>query len=248
MNSSILTTAQNVNLSYNPASMGSRMGSFILDWIIKIAYIILVSIIISNLPIKDSYFLMSLFFLPVMFFSLIFEVFNQGQTPGKKANNLKVVSADGRPTKISQYILRWLMGVVDFYILSGAIALLSIGSSLKSQRVGDMIANTLVVDLKPRKKLHNTAFVKIPENYQPQYPSAIDLRSEEVQVIKEVLQNRHENSFHLTTETAAKIESILDIRKETNSRDFLRRVISDYNYYQVKEREELGYYTNSGLE
>ena len=237
MNSSILTTAQNVNLTYNPASLGARLGSYVLDWIIKIAYIILISVVVGGIGLSGSPFLVSLFYLPVMFFSLVFEVFNQGQTPGKKANNLKVVSADGAPTKISQYIMRWLMGLVDFYLVSGVIAIIAIGSTDKSQRLGDLIANTLVVDLKPKKKLHNTSYVKIPENYVPHYPNAGDLRSEEVLVIKEVLQTKGENGFQLITETAAKIESILDIRKETNSRDFLRRVISDYNYYQIKERE-----------
>lgn len=241
MNISTLTTAQNVNLTYNPASLGARIGSFMLDWIIKIAYCILISVLATNLPFKESFYLLSLLYLPVMFYSLIFEVFNQGQTPGKKANNLKVVSADGAPTKISQYIMRWLMGIVDFYLVTGLVALISIGSSMRSQRVGDMIANTLVVDLTPKKKLHSTAFVKIPEDYVPVYPTARNLRSQEIQIIKEVLQSRTENNFQLVTETASKIEELLDIKKEINSRDFLKRVISDYNYYQVKEREELGY-------
>lgn len=231
---SYLNTAQNVNLEYRLANIGSRLGAYILDWLIKIAYIILLFVLLDAVGGLNSW-LPALFLLPIMFYTLIFEIINEGQTPGKRSVDIKVVSKDGAPVSIGQYILRWLMRIVDFHLMSGIIALISIGASTRNQRIGDIVAGTLVVSTKQFDKLEHTAYKSISENYIPTYPTAINLSNQDIRTLKEVLANKSENSFSLVTEAAQRVETILDVKKSGSSRSFLNIVIDDYNYYQNVE-------------
>jgi len=210
---SYLNTAQNVNLEHRLANLGARIGAFLIDSIIKFGYIMLISFLASLSGMDSNMWLLSFFFLPLMFYTLVFEVFREGQTPGKKSQNIKVVSADGGPVGISQYLLRWLFGIVDFYIMSGAIALVSIGISVRNQRLGDIVANTLVISTKENRLLEETGYRDIDEDYIPSYPGVTQLSYEDIRVIKEVLSNRSNNSFALTAKTAKKIEDILGVSK-----------------------------------
>ena len=67
-----------------------------------------------------------------------------GTTPGKRLVGLKVVMEDGTPCSISAAAVRNVLRVVDgiFFYLVGAIF---IGISDKKQRLGDRVADTLVV-------------------------------------------------------------------------------------------------------
>ena len=49
--------------------------------------------------------------------------------------------------RLGDYLLRWIFSFVDFYILSGAIALVVIAMGGKGQRIGDIVAGTSVVKL-----------------------------------------------------------------------------------------------------
>jgi len=229
---SYLNTAQNVNLELKLANLGTRIAAFLIDAIIKFGYIMSIIFLASVSGMVSNPWLLSLFYIPVMFYTLLFEVFREGQTPGKKAQNIKVVSADGAPVSISQYILRWLFCVIDFYLLTGSIALVSIGISSKNQRLGDKIANTLVVSTRQERRLEETGYLDIDENYIPNYPSVSQLSYNDIRIIKEVLSNHSPNAFNLVTETANKIENILGVQKTGSSKSFLNRVVQDFNYYE----------------
>jgi len=228
-----VNTAQNVNLEYNTANLGARIGAYCLDSLIKFSYILIISMLGSLMGMFDSgYFFLGILYLPLMFYTLLFEILNNGQTPGKKSMDIQVVSADGAPTTFGQYFIRWLLGMVDFYIGMGMPALIAIGSSLKSQRLGDMAANTLVISIKKETRIEETAFHKLNEDYIPGYPTVANLSTKDIEVIKEVLRNKSDNSFQLLKQTSEKIESILQVERKESSRVFLQKVVMDFNHYQ----------------
>lgn len=68
----------------------------------------------------------------------------RGQTLGKMALGVKVVSADGGPASWSAVLIRTVLRIVDgfFFYLVGLIVMLA---SPRKQRVGDMAGKTLVV-------------------------------------------------------------------------------------------------------
>jgi uncharacterized RDD family membrane protein YckC len=69
----------------------------------------------------------------------------RGQTIGKRVLRLRVVDADGLRLQFSQIVIRNLLRIVDFlpalYLTGGIACLLS----RRSQRLGDLAANTIVV-------------------------------------------------------------------------------------------------------
>ncbi len=69
----------------------------------------------------------------------------RGQTIGKRLLRLQVMEAQGFRIRPSQIVIRNLMRFVDalpgFYLVGGAVCLLS----RRSQRLGDIVANTVVV-------------------------------------------------------------------------------------------------------
>ncbi len=78
-------------------------------------------------------------------FDIYYEVRHNGQTPGKKAANIRVVREGGAPVDFTAACIRNLLGLADFlpvfYLLGSLLILLT----LRGQRLGDMAAGTLVI-------------------------------------------------------------------------------------------------------
>ncbi|XLS28048.1 RDD family protein [Flavobacteriaceae bacterium M23B6Z8] len=68
-----------------------------------------------------------------------------GQTIGKRIFNIKVVNTNYKPIGIGQAFGRFFLGIVDYMFLIGIIIALI---NKKNQRIGDMGANTIVVNAK----------------------------------------------------------------------------------------------------
>ena len=84
-----INTTQNVTINFTAASIGHRMLAFGIDLLIMTAYIITVYLflyyttILERIQGWDGWSQMavqSIIFLPVMFYSLIFETFFEGQS------------------------------------------------------------------------------------------------------------------------------------------------------------------------
>jgi uncharacterized RDD family membrane protein YckC len=67
-----------------------------------------------------------------------------GGTPGMRWLGLRVVTEHGEVPELRSYMIRWLMAIVDGYFF-GLVGALAIAFSPKHQRLGDMVARTLVV-------------------------------------------------------------------------------------------------------
>ncbi len=75
----------------------------------------------------------------------LFEWLWNGQTPGKRLLNLRVIKADGSPVSGIDVLLRNLSRPIDTLGPMGLIGLLMIFVSRKAQRLGDLMARTLVI-------------------------------------------------------------------------------------------------------
>jgi uncharacterized RDD family membrane protein YckC len=72
-----------------------------------------------------------------------------GQTPGKRLMHLRVIKADGAPVSWSDVLLRNLSRPIDTFGPMGLIGLLMIFVGRKGQRLGDLMARTLVIHETP---------------------------------------------------------------------------------------------------
>jgi len=138
------------------AGVRDRFFAYFIDWLIVGAfYLILATILTGALGdyIYDSGMSQQLvgFFLPVGLFvsyQLFSEILADGQSWGKKAMGIKVVRLDGQEPTLSDFLLRSVFHMVDTFTSFGIIAALLVSTSSKSQRLGDMTANTTVIRVK----------------------------------------------------------------------------------------------------
>lgn len=67
-----------------------------------------------------------------------------GQTIGKRIMNIKVVKADGSRCDMSSAFLRSILRFIDSLFI-GIVGIIAISTTEKKQRIGDIVANTIVV-------------------------------------------------------------------------------------------------------
>ena len=230
-----IQTSQNIEVEYQLAGIGDRLVAYMVDFAIYIAYFFVISLVISSLSFSNSGFIIFLLFLPLMFYSLLCETFLNGQTVGKKAKGIQVISLDGGQASFGQYLARWLFSLVDIMLGWGVIAVVMISLSEKNQRLGDKVAGTTVVRTQPRTRLHDTIFEETVDIYQPLYPGVVILTERDISLVKEVLiRNRKMPNYALLIKTADKIKSVLGLQSNHEPEDFLRTVIKDYNHITAR--------------
>lgn len=237
MNTISITTSQNIELEYDLGSLGDRIIGRVLDFLVLIAYVVLIIAIIGfsnfgRFSEKNAWFVI-IFIAPVVFYDLLSEMFLNGQSVGKKVMGIKVISLNGDRATFSQYLIRWLFRIVDFSFSGSLVALITVAVSEKKQRLGDIVAGTVLVKTKPRTQISDTIYHSgHGDDYQVMYPEVINLRDQDVQLIKEVLisVNRSGNTI-LAFQAQQKVEQVLNIKsRHYDSKSFLNAVLLDYNY------------------
>ncbi|MEO1033605.1 RDD family protein [Winogradskyella sp.] len=232
-----INTAQNVNLDYKLIGLGERMIAFLIDGIILLTYMTIMEnlITISDIFEADAWTrrgFLGLFLLPAFFYSLLCHIFFRGQTVGKMILKIKVVKVDGSPTEWYNLAVRWMLRIVDIWIFSPSIGLLSILLSDKRQRVGDAAAGTVVISVKKKHKISSTILEEINDDYEPVFSNVTQLTDKDVRIIKEAFTiSRKNNDFKTLTLLKTKICETLGIESKLYDVQFIDTILKDYNYY-----------------
>jgi uncharacterized RDD family membrane protein YckC len=245
MKSIEIKTTQNVVLQYELAELRDRIIAWVIDIAVVLAVVWGLSIISAIFIAADAadgsdatasaavlgFFISAVF----MFYSLVFEVFNNGQSLGKKAMRIRVIKTQGGKASFPDYAARWVFRMVDIYFSFGAIASILITSSAKGQRLGDIVANTAVVKLQPQMdlKLSDLLAIRSQQSYKPMFTQAKQLIEEDVLLIKSTLDRykeypnaAHQNAVALLAARIKEVLSLHDIRMENKM--FLQTILNDY--------------------
>lgn len=240
-----IRTARNVEIEYRIASLGDRIIGRVIDTVIMFGYIFFVSLIagMAGTPVLGT-----ILIIPVLFYSFLFERFNNGQTPGKNIMMTRVVSLEGDQVTTGMYLMRWLLLFVDVSLASGIVGVISILGTEHGQRLGDLAAGTTVISLKKKTSLRATSYQRIPKNYIPKYEEATLLNDTDIQTIKKVLRTKSENKPALINMTVDRIEEKLGIKRGSSAFTTLKDLILDYNYYQrlAHQKENFDYGDDAG--
>lgn len=229
-----IETAQNIGIHQNVAGIGERVVAFIIDSLILISYSILSTLAIAGLGLDGGelwvYYL--IIGLPLFLYYLLWETFNNGRTPGKAAMQLRVVRLDGARPRFNQYIVRWLLRIIDISLTSGGVAVVTILLNGKGQRLGDLAAGTTVITEKQQVGLSQTLLVDLPDDYVPSYPQVTVLKDKDVQEIKRLYTDARQFGNHKIIVTLSeKISELLEVEPRERPYDFIQIVLKDYNYY-----------------
>ena len=150
-------TPELVLISYSIAGVGSRVLAALTDLAICFATLMVVLIAVAVLDPSDAptgglsaswamAFLILVQFVILWGYYVLFEGLMDGQTPGKRIHRLRVVREGGFSVTFAVSAVRNLVRIVDmqpvFFYLAG---LGSILLTRRGQRLGDVVAGTLVV-------------------------------------------------------------------------------------------------------
>jgi uncharacterized RDD family membrane protein YckC len=241
-----INTTQNVNINFTAASVGHRMLGSLIDYLVKFAYCFLVWYVffywielddrLSGMDLWSKRALEIILFFPVIIYSLVLESLWEGQTIGKKLMKIKVVKLDGYQASFGDYFMRWIFRLIENNIgilFLCIIGIVSMASSEKIQRLGDMVAGTAVISLKNDINISSTILENIGDNYVPIYPSVIKLSDNDIRIIKDSFQLARKKGDHETVrKLCGKIEKVAGIKNQSgNDADFIKTVLKDYNFY-----------------
>ena len=255
MNTILIPTTQNIELEYPVAGLGDRFLAALIDFSLLAAYVILCNYLlnefvsegfvnkaISDMEVYETYQTIGILLsLPVMFYSVLCEVFFNGQTLGKKIMKIRSIRLDGAAPTISQYVLRWAMRIIDiwltsFLLLPGLIGVIVMAVNKKGQRVGDLVSGTTVIKLKLVTTFMDTMFVDTEEGYEMKFPQITQLRDRDVSILKEVLDvGIKSQNPKLLEKLARKVQAVTGITTNLEARRFLETVMQDYNHYYGRE-------------
>jgi uncharacterized RDD family membrane protein YckC len=233
-----IETTQNVNIEYEIASVGDRIVATIIDGLIMGGYFFVLFIIFINV-IKPTGFgpgfviVLFLLYLPVILYSLLCEVFMNGQSFGKRAMKIRVIRLDGRQPTFGNYLVRWVLRIVD----NGVVALIAVVASGKGQRLGDMAAGTCVIKLRDKEQIRNTAFEAVEQTYVPTFPEVTRLTDKDASTIRQVLNLNPAETFDIAlieSKLAEKLKAFLSVQSSLGDRQFLQVLLKDYNMLSGK--------------
>jgi uncharacterized RDD family membrane protein YckC len=160
-----IDTPELVSIDMPLAGIGSRFIAILIDYLIWAAVGILLTVIAAIvLPglalfgrISANWaagiYILCLFLIQWGYFTL-FEAFDNGRTPGKHVAKIRVIHRSGRAISFVESLARNLVRVVDYLPGLYAVGLISIFLTRQNQRLGDMVAGTLVVRDRPIETPH----------------------------------------------------------------------------------------------
>lgn len=177
-----VVTPENIAFEYRTAGPFTRLAAFLIDLgvqvLVSIGSVVLFWIAIlviftvsgvggagntlfSWLANFGAFLIFALWFVMQWFYGAVFEVWWNGQTPGKRAMGLRSLQTDGRPLTVTQAILRNVTRLIDampYSFLGGMIeqetplplytylvGLVAMALTRRHQRLGDLVCGTMVV-------------------------------------------------------------------------------------------------------
>ncbi|MEQ1678171.1 MAG: RDD family protein, partial [Chitinophagaceae bacterium] len=203
--------------------------------------------------------------LPIMLYHVVLEITMNGQSIGKKVMGLRVVDENGGRPSISQFTIRWLLRLSDVWIAQVLLYVLYViatsdglsnpevifivvfafgflvtdivlvVSSRKGQRVGDILAKTILISTRTKGNIEETVFQEVADNYNPSFPQIMRLSDKDLNAIKSILETaRRKGDFAMAEAACNKIKAHLQIQSDLGAFDLLDVLLKDYNYLSTK--------------
>ncbi|MDP4151574.1 MAG: RDD family protein [Bacteroidota bacterium] len=249
-----LDTGFNIEVDFAITPFHKRFFAWCIDLAVVYSYvqfgILLLNAIFGNEWIQVRWAEV-LFFLPPLLYHLLCEVFFNGQSLGKKAMHIKVISADGGHPSLSQYLIRWVFRLADFptwipaaiafrelpywcavLVFSGLACVLM---TRHSQRIGDLVAGTMLINTRNRTSWEDTVFTELEDSYQARFPQVMQLSDKDINTLKSIIETvRRKSDYDLSMRIGDRIKSKLNIVSDQDSLEFLETLLKDYNYYSTR--------------
>lgn len=253
-----IATPFNIDIEFDLAEFHKRFLAYIIDFILLVLYMMSTLYLwFGAFEVGEGGrgFVILVVLMPMLFYTMTSELLMGGQTVGKKILHIKVVSLDGGEPSLGQVMLRWFMrfyewGFIIFFLFWGnpflGIGFLMIGGitsviimviSQKGQRLGDIVAGTVVVNTKSNLTVNDTIFMEVAQtDYHVKFPEVMRLSDRDINTVKNVLmQAKKSNNYDMCNRVAFKVQEVLKVSTDMYAIDFLEKIMADYNYLATRE-------------
>jgi uncharacterized RDD family membrane protein YckC len=244
-------SAQHVKVEYELASAGIRTLAAMIDFASFVLYYVIMSMVFSLTQPFDAsigsseFFWLLLVKIPWIFYYPVIEYITKGQSLGKYAVGIRVVTLSGERPGLREVFTRWIFRgdflwiAPDLFALGwfvmGAIGVVVVSISPKKQRVGDSMASTVVIKNKSSVSysLRDVLAIKDQSTHQPIYPEVVRFTDEDMMLIKNTIQRvrtyPNEETKKFATELAEESSRLIGLEKVPEKRlEFLQTLLQDY--------------------
>jgi uncharacterized RDD family membrane protein YckC len=161
-----IVTPENIAFEYRVAGPFRRLLAYVIDVILRAVVVFVAGVVLlfvgalsgGALAGVATGFWLVLFFVLDWFYGGAFEALWNGQTPGKRLLQLRVVTTDGQPITAWQAVLRNVLRAADAMpsspmglVPTFQLGLLAMTFNRRFQRFGDLICGTMVVIEEPHR-------------------------------------------------------------------------------------------------
>jgi uncharacterized RDD family membrane protein YckC len=236
MNKLLVNTPQNVQIAYNIAPLGKRILAYGIDLIIRLLLFFALFYFTDSLQGADSWLLYGIYSVVGIIFlvyPLVSEIMMNGQTVGKWIMKIRVIRMDGNRANNFDYFMRWVIGIVELYVFFGIIAFITMIVNKNGQRLGDIVANTCLIDLNPKLDLSQTIFAELSETYKIRFPEVYRLSDRDINIVKDNFTSALKtNNYDVLLKLTRKLEEIMDVKSDgLGNIDFIQVVIQDHYHF-----------------
>ncbi|HVM09736.1 MAG TPA: RDD family protein [Acidimicrobiales bacterium] len=147
-----IVTPEAVVLEFETAGVGSRLVAGLIDVAVQAALLLAVlfgagavaatGLDAGGLGAAVFYVLV---FLVTFGYPIAFESLWRGRTLGKAALGLRVVTVEGAPVRFRHAAIRSILSLIDWFSTQGVVGITSLLVTKRNQRIGDLVAGTIVL-------------------------------------------------------------------------------------------------------
>ena len=215
-----IETPEQIPLEFPLAGIGSRFLAIALDALIQVlGFLMIVFVAEILLPTAARFtpraltWAAAIFFLCVFIlysgYYALFEVFWNGQTPGKRLVRLRVISDSGRPITVYEAVVRNLLRIIDQLPGLYVVGIISVFLTARNKRLGDIVAGTVVVHEKAMQDSQPDFFAAAASTA---LSSGLQITAEELELIERFLQRRYDLSPEVRRQSAEQMAGRLRAR------------------------------------
>ena len=253
-----IATPFNIDIEFEIAEFHKRLLAYIIDFILLFIYMwSMAYFLFGGLHVKEGGigFVILIILLPMLFYTLFTELWMNGQTIGKKILRIRVVSLTGGEATLGQSLLRWFLRFYEwgfiftclFYgnfvtgflilLMGGVATVIIIAVTPSNQRLGDLIAGTVVVNTRSLLTVNDTIFMEVNKNdYKVIFADVMRLSDRDINTIKGVVtQAGKSGNYEMCNRVAMKVKDVLKINTDMHPDQFLEKLLEDYNYLATRE-------------
>lgn len=214
-----IETPEGVELGLRVAGPVPRAYAWIIDFLIRTAIYMIFALVLSLLGNLGTGLFLIMIFLLEWFYPVLFEIYKQGATPGKRSLGIKVVNDDGTEVTLQSSLIRNLLRSVDFLPLLYGFGLISMLFNRDFKRLGDFAAGTIVVY---QDQIKDSVDIKQEAPRMPPVPLTANEQKAVIQFAERLTQ--------LTPERCSELANILDGLTNASNEQAVRRLLQYANW------------------